>query len=259
MAHILLCDSDAHMVKSVTDILKSKDGYQVFLPTEPGASEAPAGAKDKYVIHYAATSQAILDVLQNTAVDMIFCNVALVDDSIVKWIEKVGSHASKASPTKKAPLVLMGKDQESDFMRAYMGTGIADYLAIPLDASLFLQKVSFLLAGKVEDRQVYSFPTTQPVDVGFVTSLEEISEFGATIKTPLPIKVDDVVIVRSEAFAEKGSGEVLGRCYAVEVHSTEKTFNRVSLSYFGVSNAQLKSIRKWLRTEYARKKAKEAA
>jgi response regulator of citrate/malate metabolism len=258
MGRVLLCDPDVLVLKSLTEILKLRDGHTVMMSTDKGAAEIPVGAIDKHVIYYASSPTACGEIFQNTALDMIFINLSFVDDKPAKWVSKLrGQLTAKIIENSKTAIVLIGTEMQTNQVRKYMDSGITDYLAVPLDPPLLIQKYDFFISGKVNlsDRQLYSFQTTQAIDVGFVNEIEEISEFGCTIKTNLPVKLNDVLILRCQAFSEDGREDILARVWAVGVHPNVRTINQVQLAFFGINNSQLKNIRKWLRAEYARKKS----
>lgn len=88
--------------------------------------------------------------------------------------------------------------------------------------------------------------------------LEEISEFGATLRHPRPITPGAVLFLRKSIF-EKAPGEYLpARFYRCEEHSGKKGFYSCSVLYFGINDTFMKYARSYFRETYAQSKEKES-
>jgi hypothetical protein len=222
--------------------------------------ELPMGSKDKHLFVYAPSLAVALELVKASGFDMAFFNVSLLDDKPDRFVSKIRNYSSIIKGSEAMPIVLFGKEEDPVSLRKFMNSGIADYLSLPLDAPVFLQKFDLFLTGKVDssDKQLYSQRTTKTLDLGFVTKIEEMSEFGVTIITNKPVEINECVVFRGESFGDKIPGEILARCYSVTPHSSQKGFFQVTFTFFGLNSALLQHIRRWIRLEYAKSKQEAA-
>lgn len=228
MDKILLIDNDPLTVQTLKELLANYDFVQV----------GSWGEGLDYINHH-ALQLAILDP------------ALLPKDFAVWWPEY--PTLCQLNENKQLRFMLISYSEDQQHARRYTRAGAVDYVIKPIDRPLLLQKISTFMGGSVE-RQLYNYATSTPVDVASEETIEELSEFGVTLKSARLIGEGQIISLFSEIFRVENHCDVLARCYRSTTHPDNKDLFRAQLAFVGVSQAVLKRIRSWLRQEYVRKK-----
>ncbi len=261
MAKILVADKDLKSAKSIQQTLEAREGHTVEFKNENNAPNADKSYKNpkQHFIFYASEFAAALELLNKNAFDLFFINSKMLDAEPKVWVDKLKKLLT-LEQNKTTSLIAITQDEDSKFARRFIDSGIEDVIHMPIDQPIFMQKFDLMLMKKINsgDRQLYSMKTDHRIDIAKSYQIEEISEFGVTIKTQLPMKQDEYVVLFGEFFGDKNIGEVVGRCYSVAPGANAGE-SLAAFVFIGVDNATLQNIRKWLRLEYARKKQASSA
>jgi DNA-binding response OmpR family regulator len=195
------------------------------------------------------------ETIRERAYDVVLIDEELMDQKAPDFVNSFREKL-KVSMSPEAHIVALGHKEDKIMHYRYMlAAGYVDYLTKPLDRALTLQKIDLLTTRNgVIEKQLYSMKVTTDVNVASVFSVEEISEFGLTIKSDRAFKINDVVSLYCEAFKQAVQPEVLARLYKVTPHPVDTKLFQCSFVFVGVGQSTLKSIRTWMRTEYVRKK-----
>lgn len=198
----------------------------------------------------------LMERLQKEPADLLVLDNAILDKEFGVWIEELKTNCP-VEQNKTIKIMILSFDDSPKKVTYFLKLGAQDYMIKPVDRPLFMQKVGLLLADKTE-KQVYTFQTATGIDYGRQVSMEEISEFGLTMRTTDAIKEGDVASFYSEVFKTEGKESILGRCYKVAQDPEKKEDTLASFMFVGVNQATLKQIRTWMKQEYIRKKQKAA-
>lgn len=258
MAKVLIADIETKEMRTIKQILELRDGHMVSIASENAPADPNSPALDSPTNHlllYASTTDALLKMLNEQRFNVVFIGIRLLDDSPSAWVERLRNGITRPD-SKTVPICFLSHLEDPKTIRNFIHADVSDVLVLPIDGPLFIQKFDLWLTGKLNtnDRQLFSLQTTDPIDIAVISNIEEISEFGVTVKTTLPVKKDDFVVFHGEFFGESGAGEVIGRCYAVSPHPQDSKLFVASFSFIGVTPATLKSVRRWVRQKYALKK-----
>lgn len=268
MAKVLIVDIDTKEMRTIKQILESRDGHTVAIAstatTEESGTSPPVvvpssspeqDSPNQHLLLYASSVDTMAKMLNEQRINLVFVGTRILDDTPENWVKRVRGMVNRAE-NKAVSICFLNHLEDPASIRNFISPDIADVIVLPIDAPLFIQKFDLWVTGKVNssDRQLYALQTKSPIDVAVISSIEEISEFGVVVKTTLPVQVGECVVFYAEAFAESGRGEAIGRCYSVSPHPTEKAFSIASFSYIGVMPSTLRSVRKWVRQQYALKK-----
>jgi len=156
-------------------------------------------------------------------------------------------------PRVKGKMVLVGDEQDSAKVFAYLDAGWTDYILIPPDKPLIIEKITLYAKGvRPSDRQVYSLKTSESADIAKPAVIEELSEFDCKTKSQYPSSLGEVVILYSEALGISGNyiGSAIVRCYKSEPHPTAEGKFLNSYNFVGVNQSVLQNIRNTLRKTY---------
>jgi CheY-like chemotaxis protein len=157
------------------------------------------------------------------------------------------------------PIVVVGHTTDQREFQKYLIKGISDYMIKPLDKLLLLRNFGLLSKETgVPDKQVYSIPVEEPVDVAFQYDIEEISEFMLTMRSPKKFKVDQYVTFYGDMFQTTVNNRLFARCTKCEEHMTEKGQYSVTVAFSGLDQPVRKTLRTWIRRKYVTEKEKAA-
>jgi response regulator RpfG family c-di-GMP phosphodiesterase len=232
MAKILLIDKDDLNVPVTLDLLKSHD-----------------------VVHFETLAEGV-KYLNEKPVELVILEQSLLDKDFAAWLEGFKNDCQIAE-NKVAKFVVLSHKDDQKWARKIAKAGALDYIIKPIDRPLFLQKMGLITSGSTE-KQVYSFGTETAVNVAYEGIVQEISEFGLTLKSDRAIKEGEIITFSSDIFKVEKSNEVLARCYKSDPHPDDRNSFLLKFMFIAVNPAILKQIRSWLRQEYVRKKQQAA-
>lgn len=230
MAHVIVVDDDAVILKVVTAALK-KAGHSV------------ATAQDGFTA---------IDLMQRELFDLVITDInmpsGLSGYNLVATIRKDERY-------KNTPIMfLTGRRDKQDVERA-IRTGVDDYMVKPVDQDIFLAKVESLLQSK---RGVHSFqqtPTNAPASWTLKLTIIGISEQGLSFTTPHAIPLNAKIRIESEFFSTLGFPPPqlrVGTCQPVDAAQSSFT---VFASFIGLTESEMQSIRRWVMSNSKTSKA----
>jgi hypothetical protein len=193
--------------------------------------------------------------------DALIIDGGLIQTDAGQWLEGLHSALARAQvilQTEPLPKIFILADEESRVIPGnFMHRGITDFIYKPLDRKLLTDK----LAVAVPQLSRSVLPETSPFVPCELTAqvcknvgLEELSEFGVTVRHPTPFKQRIFMRFFSPLFGDTSDG-VLARCVASLPAGTQDdpTF-KCHFIFFGCSDELHKRIRNWIREDYVQKK-----
>ncbi len=192
--------------------------------------------------------------------DALLIDGGLIQSDCAAWLEGLHSALVRAQvilPTEKLPPIFILADEESRVLPAnFANRGITDFIYKPLDRKLLTDKLSVavtqLSRSVIPDSSPF-VPCELTAQLCKMASLEELSEFGLTIRHPTPFKPRIFMRFFSPLFGDIADG-VLARCVAsLPAGAQDPTF-KCHFVFFGCSDELHKRIRNWIREDYVQKK-----
>ena len=191
------------------------------------------------------------EAMVNIKFDVVIVEQALVPPPVPDW----AGFFKKKFPLNDVPLILVGEEREPLKILKYLESGYIDYIVNPPDKPLLIEKISMYATGKRSSdiRQVYSLQLSQHADVAKPGHIEELSEFDCKVRTVIPFKESELLLLYSKAFGVdmNANGSVLARCYKTEEHTGFKGQHLNHFYFCGVTTDILVNIRNALRKTYA--------
>lgn len=188
--------------------------------------------------------------------ETILIEVGAMPTNPVAWITTF----KKSYPRITCPLVLIGPESEPAKIMAMVTAGWTDYLPLPPDKPLLIEKISLHSTGKRSSdiRQVYSLKMGAPTDLAKPVIMDEMSEFDCKCRGAFAVPVGDMMILYSKAFSENLQvvNGVLGRCYNSFEDPNNKGVYVNSFYYVGIGSDMLTNIRNALRKQFINSKSK---
>jgi len=183
------------------------------------------------------------------AFDCLFFEQKHIPDSPIEWLKKFRN----TRPNIKGKMILLGDEPDRLQVLSYLEAGWTDYIYTPPDRPLLVEKVSLFTTGKrSSERQVYSMSLNEPADVAKPGTIVEMSEFDCHVKSLYPAKLDEVMIIYTNALGENNqkAGSAIARCYQSNPHPNAIGFFLNSYNFVGVTPDVLQNIRNSLRKTY---------
>lgn len=150
------------------------------------------------------------------------------------------------SPTRFA---LVGYGEEDFDVDRYRHDAVDELILKPIDKALFLQKIELHLSEGHTSRASFLFrqKTELVIEMAKDTWIESVSEFGFVIRNPAPLAAGVYAKIYSSLFGEGAFTGLIGRVHRSERHPSIDNAYLCYMTYHGITNSQLTSVRKMLR------------
>lgn len=216
--------------------------------------------KAEAVLH---SRQAELEHLKATApkpeekkASLVLVDRSFLGNTPVQWITDFRNGVSFAA-NKNVPVVVMGYNEDIDYIKKTLVQGVSDYFVKPVDI-LMLKHNSLKIAGeKVEgDSKVYELQVKSELKILRLGTTTKMSEFELDVQTDNAFGKDEIVEFYADVFSGQKGGRILGRCLKCEADATEKGKHISSFTFVGLSPHTMNEMRKWLKLQYVNSKNK---
>jgi hypothetical protein len=192
--------------------------------------------------------------------DALIIDGGLIRTAPSEWLD--GLHAALVrakviTVTEPLPKIFVLADESSRVLPSqFAHRGISDFIFKPFDRKLLTDKMAIALPqfsrSVLPDGSAF-VPCELTGQVCKSIPLEELSEFGMTVRYPSPFKPRVFMRFFSNLFGETSDG-VLARCTAsIPAGGQDPTF-KCHFVFFGCSDELHKRIRTWIREDYVQKK-----
>ncbi len=225
------------------------------------------GAKKKEL----SVAEELAIEAETSPMRLLLCDLDAVQSKPLDWIVEKRrqlvalGHAIEPSPNNPVPptrIMVLGYEDPQFRPDRFRHELIDDMVIKPLDQQLLMQKVEFLLAEKADIAPSYLFraQTKMPVEIGKDAVIDEISDFAISIRNPAALSTGVFAQIHATVFGNGNEGgRVLGRVYASVRHPQFENQWLIRFSLFGISNAQLGELRRYLRTRATPNRARPPA
>jgi len=148
-------------------------------------------------------------------------------------------------------LVVSGKSNQSDISKA-LSMGAVDYVLKPFDDEIFLAKVDHILKNQntLQDNStpfaeaIYSQTSSISLSIPSLA----VSEMGFKFQTQMPVPKGTFLQFNAPCFSEMGIKDSRFRITSIFENSPGHEYRyTVFVSFVGLSLAQLKDVRMWVR------------
>lgn len=202
---------------------------------------------------------------ETTPIRLIIFDLDAVTSKPLDWIVatvtklKELGHVVESVPLRT---MILGYDDPNLRPDRFRHEAVNDMVLKPLDQQLFLQKVELLLADKPDAPPSFLFRASAEgsVEIGKDATIDELSDFAISIRNPGPLADGVFAQIHSTVFGSGlASSRVVGRAFASVRHPQFEGMWLVRFALFGISNAQLAELRKFIRTKQVPGRARVSA
>ncbi len=259
MARVLLLDKDEQNLKLIIEALsltgtedeassyQSEDVHCFVNPEPLKPEEIPKGKQPDPFDH-------VIKALNTKPFDFILMDAAEIKGHPLKWTEEFRKKIT-LDQNKDIRIILASYSDDMDLVRKLVIQGaFTDYILKPIEGPLFRQRFSLLCSkNSTYKKELYTMVTEQPVNVAYNFIIEEISEFGLTLKSNRPYVPGEFVTFYSPVFKTEKKAEIIGRCFKSDKVQNANEY-KSQFVFVGAGDAIRKQIRSWMKLEYVKKK-----
>jgi hypothetical protein len=201
-----------------------------------------------------------LDTLDIILMDSAFLPSSI--DSFLTGLESLAKQKGVLKPDRSlAVIVLIDPIQAKTLdVKKYSHPLIKAVLIKPLDPRLLAFTISVWTKNiytKFRFDNIGWLSMTMNAQMATDMVLEEIAEFGATMRYPTPLAPGGVLFLHKSIFENAPKQMIAARFYRCEEHPSEKDQYLCYVTYFGMTDAFAKFARRYFRESYAQSKSKE--
>ncbi len=202
------------------------------------------------------------DAVPGLAIDYLIVDHEAIGEKFLAWLADVNKSlfangkSSLENPLKTVVLAFEGSHFEIEKFRSEL---ITDLIMQPIDRTLFLQKMEYVLGkkGSVSPSFLFKQAAKQIIEIGKDTTIKRLNDWSFAIRNPVPLAYGLFAKVYSPVFGVNAENGVIGRVYKSTEHPTEANYFLVYFSFFGISHNQLMNVRRYLHEKEKKKKAKK--
>ncbi len=201
---------------------------------------------------------------KSVELDSILIDASGITQTVESWATHVKSFLESVkilAPEKKISVIALLPEKAIGKLEDFKKTFFSDVIVMPLDRKHLIEKVNFHVTGLCTDQGVMTpgfDAVNEDVKLAQEVKMEMASEFGVSIRTNQPIKEGVFLRLFSPLFLDENYDGILARSYSAKVDEKNKSEYHNTFSFYGISDAFLKHIRKWIReTHIAQKDPKE--
>lgn len=190
-------------------------------------------------------------------IDLFLVDRAFLGNTPALWIEALKKQITFQGNA-EVPVVVMGYNENIDYIRQSLAGGYSDYIIKPADALLFKYKASKISGAKSEDEKIFELQTKTEIKILKSAMITKMSEFEVDVQTDAPFNEKEFVEFQADKFTgDKGGGRILGKCLKSEPDASQKGIYSSTFSFVGLNAHSMVELRKWIRMQYVAQKKEE--
>ena len=187
-------------------------------------------------------------------IDLIILRMNSAKDKPREWISKARAEIKKRSmitPDRGDVRVVLVKFEDDGVSKLdLLDPSIDDLIFLPLDRSLFLQKIDIILTlpKSVTPRFLFNQTIEMGIEISKITKIDKISDIGFAIRNPTRLMNGMLGHFYFIFPHQKNIIEVFGKAFKSEPNPEHPGEYLVYFFYFGIKKNMLSQIRNYLST-----------
>ncbi len=218
--------------------LKGDDGFKAWTAGRPETGgQSPAGDIDAVLIDASGITQTV--------------------ESWASYVKAFLENTKLISPDRRTPVIALLPEKASNKLEGFKKTFFSDVIITPLERKYLIDKVNFHVHGLYSENGLITpafDPVNEEVRVAQEVKMEMASEFGVQIRSNQPIREGIFLRLFSPLFLDENYDGILARSYSAKPDDKNRSEFHNVFSFFGISDAFLKHIRKWIREAHIAQK-----
>jgi hypothetical protein len=188
---------------------------------------------------------------ENKKAHLLLVDRSFLGNSPAAWIDSLRGQITLPE-NKDIPVVAMGYNESTEYIKQTLVPGIIDYFVKPVD-TLLLKHNAMKISGKTLDpaEKVYEIQTQGEIKLLRIAKTMKMSEFELELQSNGSFNPNEVIEFFADVFSDDKGGKLLGRCLKCEPDPNTKGFFIAHFSFVGMSPHAMNEMRKWLRLQYA--------
>lgn len=215
----------------------------------------------------ATLQKRLLSQRKIESLDMLIMDSAFFTDSpdaLISAIETAAKAASLIPAGQSLNVVILVDETRAKNLnlKKFDNASIRGVFLKPADPKTLLFSLSYWSHNqntKYNFENINWQPVQWQVHLATDIVLEEVSEFGASLRYPFRLSPGTVLFLRGSIYASTAEQNIAVRFYLSEEHPAHKGQWTNAVLYFGITDAFTKFARNYFREHYAQSKAKEGA
>ena len=183
----------------------------------------------------------------------VLVDIDMISSRPIAWLQEVRKMVDERKPPDAVKAKMLVMAYEAGLHRAdqLQSDPVDDLILKPLDRTLLLQKIEFMVADETRVNPSFLFrqKTQLTIEVGKDIVIDEISDFAISMRNPGPLSEGLYAMIHCDVFGAKGQRRVLGRVFESAKHPVREGEYVVRFSFFGITADQLANVKKFVRAQ----------
>lgn len=193
---------------------------------------------------------------ENKKASLVLVDRSFLGNNPQDWITEF-RHSISNVENNNVSVVIMGYNDDIDYIKKTLVAGIADYFVKPVDILMLKHNAIKIAGGKIEsDQKVYELQAESELKILRLGMTKKMSEFELDVETDNSFLKDEIVEFYADAFSGEKGRRILGRCLTSEPSAATKGKFLTHFSFVGLSPHLMNELRKWLKLHYISSKNK---
>ncbi len=225
---------------------------------------SPAQDEGQVVIHLKAPPpqprSPVSDSPTLDSLDLLIINQALLPPDVASWwtgFQEAVKAKGLIPPHLQVPVLLIAKEGKLKSIEPFLQAPIDQLMIFSGETRPILMASAHLMSHPYTrycSSNIVWQMTSLPIHIAKKSLLEQVAEFGASIRHPRPIQPGTFLYLRGSIFDQAPNRNLCARFYRTEPHPSEAGEHLCHLLYFGINDSFLKYTRSWFRETYAASK-----
>ncbi len=203
------------------------------------------------------------EVDSNTAIkdiDAILVDASGISQPVDSWALYIKAFLEDThilNDGKKVAIIALLPEKMVGKIDEFKKSFFSDVILTPIDRKFVIEKINFHVPGLYTDTGLMNphfDPITADIKIAQEVKMEMASEFGIQIRSGKAIREGVFLRLFSPLFLDENYDGILARSYSSKVDDKNKSEFHNVFSFYGISDAFLKHIRKWIRDTYIAQK-----
>jgi hypothetical protein len=207
-----------------------------------------------------STHRQTAEKLKADQVSAVIVDLSGVSIAFDAWAEQFKGFLENArilSVERNVPVLVLIPEKLSAKLEELKSTFVSDVILSPHDRKILIDKLNINCPGLCNEFGVI-IPVFEQiradVRVGQQVQMEMASEFGIQIRTSKPLREGVFLRFFSPLFLDENHEGILARMFSAKQDDKNKSEFHNTFSFYGISDAFLKHIRKWIREAHIAQK-----